>query len=499
MRSWSLPILAVLATGIAASSCRGRNEPSAQLRADETAPAATTANEASSVPEAAPDCGEIDAVSSEKLTGGQVFDLTSRCVFDRDVHEVRIRILSETFQKVLDDGCADKDSGYGHVIELVLDGKRIENVGIKVRGNTSKCSPKRQFKFKFDAEQAFSVYAGNYEMKEFPANDGRTFFGLEGFSVRASANDPTMIRERISSRVFISTEELAPIAERGGLVYRVAFAKLFVSFNRPQNQGPEGSFTRLFDNYYYDYKGLYSLSENIDKTYLRSRFQKGDEKMKGFFLYQADLAKAWFEKAKYDRKGWSAEYVDGKKVDDEASAVLGDQKILELIALLESNATEAQLAAVIDVDNIVNYVTGVMLTGHWDSMIANRNNDWLFFNGAKKQWQIIAWDLDNSQGALVDQYHDLMQPHLYKPAKNGGKLFTELFSEARPTFRAKLKDRVKKILAGSQSESSFEASVDMLENTVKTSVEGWEGYSHGSFEDIKNFVKARKKALKPQL
>lgn len=498
----SLHNLCILATALltfVATGCRTSAHSEVLDAGDQ--PATVETATAGDTPPAAPiDCGEVSPISSDAMRGDALFDLTSRCVFDRDVHQVRIRILSETFQKVLDDGCASRDSGFGHVLELVFDGKKIQNVGIKVRGNTSKCNSKRQFKFKFDVKEIFSVWQGVKEMKQFPGNDGRTFFGLEGFSVRTSGNDPSMIRERVSSRLFANAESLVPTAQRGGLVYRVAFTKFLVSFGRTASEGPEGPFTRLIDGFYYDYKGFYSLAENIDKTFLRSRFQVNDQKLKGFYLYQSDLAAAYFDRAHYTRKGWSQEYVDGKKTEEEADIAAGESKLFELFDLLASGADDATLEKAIDVENVVNYVAAAILAGHWDSMLANRNNDLLFFNGAKKKWQIITWDTDNTQGALIDQYHALMSNKIYSPARdNESKLFTELFAESRPVFRAKLAKRLEDFIDGFSSEAKFNPMIDELKGRVQSSLEGWEGFNPQAFEDIKNFAKARRDSVRSQL
>lgn len=448
------------------------------------------------------DCEAVDAVSTDPPNGEAIFALTSRCIFNREVHEVRLRILGETFEKVLNDGCAKIDSGYGHALELVLNGHRVGNVGIKVRGNTSRCNPKRQFKFKFDAKTMFSVWQGTTKVKSFPENDKRTFFGLEELSVRAGANDPSMIRERLSSRLFTAAEALAPTALRGGLVYRVAFAKLFVSYNRPKEQGPKGNFTRLIDGHYYDYKGFYSLAEEIDKVFLRTRYQANDSKLKDFYLFQADLGAARFSRQQYKRSGWSQEYVAGKKPAGDDDYDKGEAKLFELFDLLAGNAAEAQLASMIDVDNVVNYVAAAILAGHWDSLLANGNNDFLFFNALTQKWQLITWDLDNTQGALISQYHQHMRPDIFNPARlRKAEIFTQLFSSQRPQFRAKLHQRLGQLVGheGFHSPQRFGVMIDELEATVKAHLEDWEGYQPQSFEDIKNFAAARRKDVKEQL
>ena len=319
-------------------------------------------------------CSDVNAVSNDDFTGQQVFDLTSRCVFNRDVHNVRIRILSETFKKVLEDGCAGRDSGYGHVVELDLDGHKIQNAGIKVRGNTSRCNPKRQFKIAFDKDEMFSVFQGRESTLEFPENEDRRFFGVEVLNLRASNNDPSNIRERLGGKIYTQAEVAHRTAARGGLVYRSGFTKFYVSFNRRQDEGPEGTFRRLHDGHWYDYKGFYTLAENIDKVFLESRFQEMDEKIKGT-LIQADKAQAFFDRERYSRTGFDAKYVKGKKAKKEEQFVKADEMLGELIDLVNSDASEAELAEKIDIENVVNYFAATQLVGHWDSLLAGRNND----------------------------------------------------------------------------------------------------------------------------
>jgi hypothetical protein len=474
-------------------ACRTASDSEATVQSENPSGGASGGSEMS--------CDDTNATSSaDLLNGEQIFALSTRCVFNRETHEVHIRILSETFKKVLDDGCADRDSGFGHVAELIFDGHRIQNVGIKVRGNMSKCNPKRQFKFKFDAKKAFSVWQGRTETKEFPENKGRRFFGLAGYSVRASVNDPSMIRERLSSRVFAHAGSLAPTTLRGPLVYQVSFAKFFVSFNRVQSEGPEGTFTRLKDGYYYDYKGFYSLAENVDEVFLQTRFQVSGQKFKQFSLFQADLGAAQFSRDRYTRKGWSQRFVDGNEPESEAELKAGDAQMFQLFDTLKDSASEADLAQSIDIESVVNYTAAAELTGHWDSMLANRNNDFLFFDGREKKWKIIAWDLDNSMGALHEQYANLMSNSIYHPAERAkSRLFEVIFSDAHPGFKAKLKNRLDAYLRGFYSESELNGTIDWLKGAMMSEIEPWEGVGNQAFTDLKGFANARRDKIRPQL
>lgn len=148
---------------------------------------------------------------------------------------------------------------------------------------------------------------------------------------------------------------------------------------------------------------------------------------------------------------------------------------------------------------MANYIAAATLSGHWDSMIANGNNDFLFFNGAKKKWQVITWDLDNTLGALIDQHRNLMSDNLYSPARERKpKLFDLAFSEDKPNFRKKLKDRVKAFTQRDVSRDEFARAVETAQSTVNKGAESWEAVHQEGFNDIGNFVRARRNALEAQ-
>jgi hypothetical protein len=447
----------------------------------------------------APDsCG--DALTLDKVSGEKVYQLTEQCVFNDKVHVVKLRILSETYKKVLDDGCSATDSGFGHVIALNIDGKDIENVGIKVRGNTSRCNSKRQFKFKFDETEMYSQINGNVSKVVVNQNKGRKFFGLETISVRASANDPAMIREEVASDGFRAANDSAPTTLRGPAVYRLAPAKFYVSFNRSQNEGPEGNFKNLMNGYYYDYMGYYSLAENIDRVFIDSRFQKGNDIVSGYHLVAADIAKASLERSSYDRKGWAFEFVDGAKIKSKDQEAKLEQELFKLMDLLKTETLDAGLSKSIDIDSVVNYTAGAIFNGHWDSLLSNANNDSLYFNGATQKWQIFAWDLDNTLGANRSLYKSLMSDDIFAAAReHPNRLITTVFAPNRPAFRKRLMERLESLAKGYYSEEQFNLKINHLAELLRSNTENWETPKDGEFEAMKAFVNQRRSVIQGQI
>jgi spore coat protein CotH len=467
---------------------------SCQSSHEKNSPIRTIASENNET-ESTCDYGKVSTLEPD-LNGEQIYSLSSRCVFNNSEHEVRLIMLGETFQKVLNDGCSNKDDGYGHVKELIFNGLRIENVGIKTRGNTSNCNSKRQFKFKFNSKKMFSVWQGKLQILDFPENHKRRFFGLVGFSLRSSNNDPSMIREQLSSHIFTQVNALSETTQRGPLVYRTSFAKLLVSFGRQISEGEEGTFNRRINGLFYDYKGFYTLTEHIDESFIKSRFQIADEKLPPYSLYQADLAKARFDRKSFDRQGWAVDFFEGEPPKDNKNLNQSYEHLLGFIDQLQEDATEDDLSKIIDIESLVNYTTSVILSGHWDSLLANRNNDFIFFDGGQKKWKVIAWDLDNTLGALHDQYTYLMSNDIFKPAAiNGGHLFELLFSKKYPRFRAKLQERLSVCLTGFYSDKILNPFILKLKDKVK-SAESWEGANDNLYAPIFAFIQARREKIK---
>ncbi len=435
------------------------------------------------------DCASTDALAAPSFNGEKVYAVTQSCVFNQKVHDVRMRVLSETYSKVLSDGCQGLDSGYGHAIEVVIDGHHVDNVGFKVRGNTSRCNEKRQFKFSFTQTDLFSQDRGQVEALTFPENKNRKFFGLEQLSLRASANDPAMIRENVSSGGYARENYAKPATLRGPASYRLAFARFFVSFNRTGKEGPEGTFSRLLDGYYYDYKGLYSLAENVDKVFLQTRFQAGNSSYKDFHLVEADLALASLEPETYDPRGWSPEFFDGGKIKKPEQQQKLEAALFELMAVLKPESSDADLEQLINVDSVVNYTATSFLNGHWDSLLANANNDFLYFDGATRQWQIIAWDLDNTLGTNAAAYKSLMGDDVFQPGKvHPNRLLTILFAPERTVYRRKLVDQIRQLLGGYYAPSAFEGRVRGLEADVRDHAESWEKFTPSAYDDILRFM-----------
>ena len=371
----------------------------------------------------------------------ELFDKSSTLFSDK-IHELHIYLRGATFSRVVthkDQGgeACKSNARYGRVEKLVFKNNvngettEIRDTGIRVKGNTSCANFKKQFKFKFNADaveienqagesvfRVSQVFEGDGDDVAYTEEDSKRinkqdFYGLKSIALRVSLNDPTLIREKLSSEVFAFGDEWKRKNQKpgatlaGGAVYRAGFVHLFV------HKGGDAE----------DF-GLYDLVELVDKTMFKSRYGKSIK-----HAFQTNLARGDFRNADLAEAdlltAYEPELQDGDSIpsQDEVDVLksLRQQGKIEaqLLAAAEQRRTESAreirkfittlngvrsaegLGQLLDIDNVLNYMVAANLAGHWDSAIGNANNDYLIFNKEVGKWQLFVWDLDNSFGSVA--------------------------------------------------------------------------------------------------
>jgi CotH kinase protein/Lamin Tail Domain/Secretion system C-terminal sorting domain len=237
-----------------------------------------------------------------------------------------------------------------HYLSSEID-STVDNVGFRLRGNTSRYSAKKSFKI------SFNVFV-----------EDREFYGLDKFNLNGEHNDPSIIRSKLAwdlCNVF------------GLPSSRAAHAKLYVND---------------------EYRGLYIHVEEYDKTFLDSRFVSNDG---NFFkcLWPADMAYLGSDPDLYklmqgDRRVYALrtneeedDYSDLAHVID----VLNNSSQQEFVDSLEScvNTFDLLKATALEV-----------LIGHWDDYWVNKNNYYLYSNPTSGKFEFVPYDLDNTYGIL---------------------------------------------------------------------------------------------------
>jgi hypothetical protein len=399
----------------------------------------------------------------DDLEPEQMYKLSDE-IFSDNVHRIDIHMLEGTFNRVTrhlaqgGDACRN-GAPYGHIEKVEFTRYRsdgtseiveFKDAGIRVRGNTSCGKYVKQYRIKFtEAKDLFKnerepVTLSNEDKKRVKK---QSLYGLKSISLRNSENDPTFLRDGLASEVFAYGDELqrvhrAPGAPaRGGSVYRVGYVKAYLHF---------GSRTIAL--------GLFNTAEQIDKTLYKSRFGKG----KIDYAFQTNLAKGDLVNIPRDDaklfEAYEPDIVGGEDWDpSELPTQPADarQMLTDLITRIKDADEARDLETLVDVDSVINYMIAANLTGHWDSLQGNANNDYLIHNKTTGLWQIVVWDLDNTFGSIAtnNSRFDTMWNTPFDQFKAGNEdLLDErkrpLFAKIMKYFKPRYVERYKEFLAG---------------------------------------------------
>ncbi len=294
------------------------------------------------------------AVSDQSLPGDP------KLLFDDGLlHRVDLKMESAVYEQILAEHHPyGATPPYRLVAEFRFDGLAMGKVALRGRGNSFNSVNRRSFKLKFDCVDPLtdghdpdSAGKGN-----FPEYENRKFLGLSSLNLRCSNNDPSLVRELLSYKLFRQAKVPAP---------RASLALLSIN-GKPL--------------------GVYSLVEDVNKGLIKEWFKDSSGAL--YKCAWSGNGGASFEAASYS----SGRY-------EKQSGPKGDSEISAFIEALAKVSSAQELDALVDKDNVLRYNALCALTGHWDSLNGNINNDYVYRNPKDGKWRVIVWDTDNSLGS----------------------------------------------------------------------------------------------------
>jgi hypothetical protein len=225
----------------------------------------------------------------------------------------------------------------------------VTDVGFRLRGNTSRYSPKKSFKV------SFNTYA-----------PGRDWYGLEKLNLNGEHNDPSVIRAKVAWDLLRAIGVPAPRA----------------------------NFVRLYING--DYFGVYANVEHIDEEFAESRFGNKDGNLYKC-LWPADLTYLGPDPDAYQLTNGTRrvyELVTNEEEDDYTDLahfidVLNNTPLADL---------PCELEPIFNINTFLRAMAFDVLAGNWDGPLFNKNNFYLYHNEATGQLEYIPYDLDNTFG-----------------------------------------------------------------------------------------------------
>ncbi len=225
----------------------------------------------------------------------------------------------------------------------------IENVGFRLRGNTSRFSQKKSFKVSFNTYES-----------------GRKWYGVEKLNLNGEHNDPSVSRTKICWDLIRDIGIPAP---------RANHVQLYING---------------------DYYGVYANVEHIDEEFAGTRFGNKDGNLYKC-LWPADLDYLGSDPDLYklmngDRRVY--ELKTNEDVDDYSDLA----HFIDILNNTSINHLRCELEAVFNVNSYLLSIAFDILSGNWDGPLYNKNNFYLYHNEATGLFDYIPYDLDNTFG-----------------------------------------------------------------------------------------------------
>jgi spore coat protein CotH len=274
---------------------------------------------------------------------GEVFDQT-------EVTSIYITIHADSLQEMI----ANLESEHEYPAQFIFqsDGLNdtVQNIGFRLRGNTSLNAAKKSFKISFNT----FVTGGQWQE-------------LEKINLLATVNDPSLIRSKLSHDLFRK--------------FGVASART--------------SYTRLYIND--EYRGVYLNVEQIDERMAAAYFDgQGDGNLYKC-TYPADLNFISNNPQDYQVALWGEQPYDLSTND-----YLYDYSDLSnFIATLNNTPADylsCDLPAVFHVSDFLKITAIDVLLGNWDNYSFLKNNYYLYHDQLTNRIRFIPYDLDNTLG-----------------------------------------------------------------------------------------------------
>lgn len=353
--------------------------------------------------------------------------------------------------------------------DLTVDGQPYPQCGVKFKGNSSYNNPGKKKPFRIDFEEYV---------------DSQNCDGLKKLVLNNGFKDPTLLREKLM---------LDFLNEHGIPAPRAGFARLFVN-----------------DHYW----GLYSVVEDVNKTFLKDRFDN-----KGGNLFKGD-PKGLLTWKGADQSLYQNDYE--LKTNETANDWSDLLRFLNALNNTPAAQVVDSVGKYMNLENWLNYWAAHNLFVNLDSYIGSGHNYFIYHNTDTDRFEWITWDVNEAfgnfqmniplQNLKVLPFTYIPQPFQQRPMMN--RLLADM------GFKQQLADRLCALLQDF-SNAQMDARIDSLADLIRTDVyaDTLKFFSNSQFEQnlgqdltpgpgapgvttiagLKPFISARRTSLLQQL
>jgi len=295
----------------------------------------------------------------------------------------------------------------------------VENIGIRLRGNTSLNAAKKSFKISFNTFVP-----------------GQKYKGLEKLNINGEHNDPSIIRSKLCWNLC---------------------EKMEISASRANH-------VRLYING--DYFGLYINVEHVDEEFVNLRFGGNGNLYKCLWPATLEYLGTNPNLYKLESGGRRIYELKTNTIEDDYS------DLAQFIDILNNTSNEnlkCELEKVFNVQDYLKCIAMDILTANWDGPIYNKNNFYLYHNPSTGKFEYIPYDLDNTFG--IQWFGEWTDRNIYAWAQNGEPrpIYNRIIQN--DTYRRQFTYYINRFLEDPFNETEFFADIDSLKAMIEGVVE----------------------------
>ena len=242
-----------------------------------------------------------------------------------------------------------------HSADITVDGIKVENAGIRTKGNMTLNSVANSDSDRYSYRIKFNKYV-----------KGNKLLGLDELCLNNGYSDPSYMREYLHYEVLRSL---------GMNVPETVFARVYING---------------------EYAGLYLAVEGIDDTFLEDNF---GEAYKDGNLYKMDEGSTLEYKENEDYS-----YADLKSGDDEN---LDDFKKFVKKLNDMTDGEKGDIEDILDVDSALKYIASNTVLCNYDSYNGNMHHNYYLYENENGVFTVIPWDFNMSFGGFNGSNSDV--------------------------------------------------------------------------------------------
>ena len=225
----------------------------------------------------------------------------------------------------------------------------IQDVGFRLRGNTSRIAQKKSFKLSYNTFVP-----------------GRQFYDVDKINLNGEHNDPSIIRSKIC------WDNYGLIGQKSS---RASYAAVYVN-----------------DEYY----GLYISVEHIDDEFLSKNFADDSGNLwKCHYPARLTFLGSNPELYKLEQNGRRIYELKTNTEDDDYSQLA---RLIDVINNTNSADIADSLETMINAQSVLKYLAADVLTGSWDDYWYGKSNYYIYHEPTEDRFYVIPFDYDNTFG-----------------------------------------------------------------------------------------------------